>query len=272
MADATYGPKVYKKDGGDREVVASGGSLDVESGGEIDIESGGSLKLAGTAVTATAAELNAIAGGGLSSTELGVLDGVVGGTVTADKALIVDSSKDISTINAATITTLTSTTVGAVTANVSGVVNQTAGAAAAAVAQRFGATATEGFEIKVIDETVSGFTGAKTFDLTEDVPAGAVILSVQGNIETAVTAGGTSVKVSIGLAGGDVDKYGKTGTLAQNQKIDTIPDWAVLSGAEDVEIGIVVTDGSTLGDTNASAGAVRVRIVYAVPNSLDDAA
>ncbi len=257
MADATYGPKVYKKDGGDREVVASGGSLDVESGGEIDIESGGSLKLAGTAITATAAELNAIAGGGLSAGELAVLDGVTAGTVTASKAVVVDSNKDITTFR---------------NLDASGVINQTAGAAAAAVAQRFGATATEGFEIKVIDETVSGFTGAKTFDLTEDVPAGAVILSVQGNIETAVTAGGTSVKVSIGLAGGDVDKYGKTGTLAQNQKIDTIPDWAVLSGAEDVEIGIVVTDGSTLGDTNASAGAVRVRIVYAVPNSLDDAA
>ena len=34
------------------------GALDVNSGGEIDIESGASLKLAGTAITATAAELN----------------------------------------------------------------------------------------------------------------------------------------------------------------------------------------------------------------------
>ncbi len=41
-----------------RQTVASGASLDVESGGEIDIESGGSLKIAGTAITATAAELN----------------------------------------------------------------------------------------------------------------------------------------------------------------------------------------------------------------------
>lgn len=58
MADATYLPKVYRQQGGDRQVVASGGALDVESGGEIDIESGGSLKLAGTAITATAAEIN----------------------------------------------------------------------------------------------------------------------------------------------------------------------------------------------------------------------
>jgi len=59
MPDATYGQqKVYHEQGGARLVVASGGSADVESGGEIDVESGGSLKLAGTAIAATAAELN----------------------------------------------------------------------------------------------------------------------------------------------------------------------------------------------------------------------
>ena len=49
---------VYTEQGGDRMVVGSGGSLDVASGGEIDIESGGSLKIAGTAISSTAAELN----------------------------------------------------------------------------------------------------------------------------------------------------------------------------------------------------------------------
>ncbi|OGT54649.1 MAG: hypothetical protein A3E01_09865 [Gammaproteobacteria bacterium RIFCSPHIGHO2_12_FULL_63_22] len=53
MADGTYQPKVYRAQGGDRQVVASGG--------EIDIESGGALKFAGEAITATAAELNAAA-------------------------------------------------------------------------------------------------------------------------------------------------------------------------------------------------------------------
>ena len=70
MADATYQPKTYRKDGGDEHVIASGGQLTVESGGEIevesggvlDIESGGALKLAGTAVTSTAAELNTVDG------------------------------------------------------------------------------------------------------------------------------------------------------------------------------------------------------------------
>jgi hypothetical protein len=67
MADGTYQPKTYREQGGDRHVIASGGSLDVESGGELDIESGGALKLAGTAVTATAADLNQGAGAAAAS-------------------------------------------------------------------------------------------------------------------------------------------------------------------------------------------------------------
>lgn len=53
MADATYTSGVYRKQGGNDLVIASGGSL--------DIESGGSLEIAGTAITATAAEINAAA-------------------------------------------------------------------------------------------------------------------------------------------------------------------------------------------------------------------
>lgn len=53
MADATYQPAVYKQRGGNKLVVASGG--------ELDVESGGSFKIAGTAVGATAAEIDAVA-------------------------------------------------------------------------------------------------------------------------------------------------------------------------------------------------------------------
>jgi hypothetical protein len=102
-ADATYGPKIYKKSGGDELIVASGGAIDVESGG--------SFKLAGTAVTASAAELNALASTGLSAAELAFLNGVTAGTATASKALVLDSSKGISTITSATITTLTAPTI-----------------------------------------------------------------------------------------------------------------------------------------------------------------
>ena len=69
------------------------------------------LEIAGTAVTATAAELNAIAGNGLSAAELAVLDGVTAGTATASKAVVLNASKGISTITSATITTLTGTEV-----------------------------------------------------------------------------------------------------------------------------------------------------------------
>jgi hypothetical protein len=79
--------KNYNEQGGARTVV--GGSLDVASGGDLDIESGGALKIAGTQVTASAAELNYLDNSALvaadltklaavtaSSTELNILDGV----------------------------------------------------------------------------------------------------------------------------------------------------------------------------------------------------
>lgn len=55
MPDKSYQPKVYREQGGDRQVVASGGSIDVESGGELDVEAGGALKIAGTDVAAVLA-------------------------------------------------------------------------------------------------------------------------------------------------------------------------------------------------------------------------
>lgn len=82
MADATFEPKVYKHENGDRMVVASGGSLDVESGGEINIETGGAIKINGSDLVA----------------ELSALDGVVAGTVTASKAVIVGANKNIDTL------------------------------------------------------------------------------------------------------------------------------------------------------------------------------
>lgn len=35
MADPTYGPKIYHKQGGDELVVASGGALNIETGGVV---------------------------------------------------------------------------------------------------------------------------------------------------------------------------------------------------------------------------------------------
>lgn len=68
----SYQRKVYRKQGGDDLVVASGGTLDVESGG--------ALKIAGTSVTASAAELNAV-------------DITAAGTAQASKAVVLDANK-----------------------------------------------------------------------------------------------------------------------------------------------------------------------------------
>lgn len=46
MADPTYGPKVYRKQGGDELVVASGGKITVESGGELELGAGATLDFA----------------------------------------------------------------------------------------------------------------------------------------------------------------------------------------------------------------------------------
>ncbi len=159
-------------------------------------------------------------------------------------------------------------------ASVSGALTLTGGAATAAVVARFGDTATEGLEVKVIDEIVS-LTNAAATDLTQDVPAGAVILSVQANLNTAITGDASGddglTKVGIGIAA-DPDKYGKTSALTKNAKVDTLPDWAVLSGAEDIKVYAVDNAGDAVTEKFVAAGLVRVRIVYLAANSLDDAA
>lgn len=45
MADGSYQPKVYRKQGGAEQVIASGGQQTVESGGVISVQSGGALNM-----------------------------------------------------------------------------------------------------------------------------------------------------------------------------------------------------------------------------------
>lgn len=125
-----------------------------------------------------------------------------------------------------------------------------------------------GCKVVEVDEIITGLAAIST-DISQDIPDGSVLLCVQANIETLVVAGGTSVKVGIGPTS-DPDKYGITSALTKNLKIDTIPAHDVLSGAEDVQINMCATGGG-IGDSAASSGDVRVRLVYAIPVSLDDA-
>ena len=48
MADASYQPKVYRKQGGDESVVADGGTHTVESGGTLSLEAGATFTNAAT--------------------------------------------------------------------------------------------------------------------------------------------------------------------------------------------------------------------------------
>jgi len=63
IAAGTRTTKIYLTDGGDSQVVGSGGTVTVESGGTVDQQTGSVWKVRGTTVTATGADLNTIAGG-----------------------------------------------------------------------------------------------------------------------------------------------------------------------------------------------------------------
>lgn len=77
MPNTTYGPKVYRDQGGNKLTVASGGV--------VDIESGGAFKIAGTQVTASAATLNALPSPTLAS---GAGAGITDGTGTIYKTAV----------------------------------------------------------------------------------------------------------------------------------------------------------------------------------------
>ena len=198
-----------------------------------------------------------------SQAELNVLDGVTAGTVSASKGVVVDSNKDIGDFHHVIY---------------DGTLHVLTAAATPTVAMRFGATeSSEGLQIKVYEETIE-LTNAVFTDTTLAVPAGAVILSVQVNLEAAITGDGSGdnlfALIGIGISGGDEDAYGETAALTKNSKIDTIPDWAINAG-ETIAIFALKADGDTACTEKFTGGTgqdVRVRIVYAVCKSLDNAA
>lgn len=147
-----------------------------------------------------------------------------------------------------------------------------AGVAAESVLE-IGVRAGEGTKLKVIDEVVT-LTNAVETNLTNTVPAGAVILSVQANLETLVVGDASGddlgVKVGIGVTA-DPDKYGITSGLTKNLKINTVPAWTVLGSAETVAVKLAKTDGSAATEKFVAGGQVRVRIVYLTVSSLVNA-
>jgi hypothetical protein len=74
-----YQPKTYRDTNGDRIVVASGGSIEVETGGDITVNGASLID-----------EIAALSG--LDTGELGVLNGAAAGVATASKAAIYDAA------------------------------------------------------------------------------------------------------------------------------------------------------------------------------------
>ena len=85
----SYQPKVYRKQGGDELVVASGGAITIESGGTLELESGGTM---------------AIADGALAVGDFALADGKIIVGNASGKAAAVDMSGDASISNTGELT------------------------------------------------------------------------------------------------------------------------------------------------------------------------
>lgn len=157
----------------------------------------------------------------------------------------------------------------ALTTTTNAILTCTAGAVTPAVALRFGASITEGAEIKVIDEEVVFTTAVAEKNLTNVIPANSIILMAQMNLKTTITAT-TAVKVGLGTASGDPDLYGITADLVKNTKSDKIPAAYAVVTSTQLAVTACATGGTAAGTLDT--GTVRVRVVYLTSNSLDDAA
>lgn len=124
------------------------GKLQIES--EIDVLSGASLKLAGTAITSTAAELNKLDGVTATTAELNILDGVTATTAEINNAADVSARTQELTVT------------GAVTAGVQSVeLNHATVIVAATIAD-----VTNHQGLLVVKNTSASGTAAHTLTLT----------------------------------------------------------------------------------------------------------
>ncbi|MFH0983663.1 MAG: hypothetical protein V2A79_19275 [Planctomycetota bacterium] len=153
----------------------------------------GDLYIDGVAVTATPAELNAIAGGGLSTAELAVLDGVTPGTSAASKAVVLGTN---SKINALDITTLT--------------LNGTALTVTAAEINALASTGLDATELGYLNAVTAGTVAAskavvvsatKAIDTLLFTPAAPAAAGTTQGTSTAMTADVNLVTGANGAAG-----------------------------------------------------------------------
>ena len=90
MTDSTYQPRVYKKQGGNELVVASGGAITVESGG--------SLTVAGVTVDATTLALNGLTASATELNQYSLTLDIADGSADATYHLVCPHAGDIAAI------------------------------------------------------------------------------------------------------------------------------------------------------------------------------
>ena len=118
------------------------------------------------------------------------------------------------------------------------------------------------------------------------VPAMSRIVSVQANVQSALTGGGTTVTFGVGITG-DVDAYGTASNsgvqadlLTKNAKINAIGNVAAGAGASlgvwsaatvALKLIAAATGGTSAGNTALTVGSVKVRVTYQTLLPLADA-
>jgi hypothetical protein len=104
------------------------------------------------------------------------------------------------------------------------------------------------------------------------IPAGAIIKYVCMHVLTSVVAGGTTVKLALNAHGSTgTGDYVQLATLTKNTKKSAlVADATPLAAPLAFDVNGVVTNFSALGDTNLSAGLVRVIAVYNIPDTPAD--
>jgi hypothetical protein len=154
----------------------------------------------------------------------------------------------------------------------SGRIQHNHAAESGAITRGFGKTAAEGWQELLIEATVSFVDNvAMSKNITgANLAAGTIILGVLANVESAVTGGGTTTKIGIGIAGGDEDAYGLSAALTKNAKITPIPVLTPLAAQSDIALFACANNGAA-GDTALTVGSVRVRILCLTPIALADA-
>ncbi|MAT51522.1 MAG: hypothetical protein CMK32_10105 [Porticoccaceae bacterium] len=116
-------------------------------------------------------------------------------------------------------------------------------------------------------------TNSLKVDLTNTLPAGAVVKAVRARIDTAVTGDGSGsdnfAKIGVGTAA-DPDLYGLTSALTANTKVTSMIAHAVIASETTVSLYTCQTGGTASDEKFTAGGLVTVEFLYEVCEALPD--